>query len=383
MRGQGRVFRPTWTEDGQKRTGATWWLDYSVNGKRYREPANTTSTKVAAKLLRDRLGGREAGKLVGSPDKVTLHDLRVLVERQYDLDGRRSKRRIVQCWEHLEAFWGAATRTLDVTPSELDRYAVARLAAGRARQTVNTELSALRRGFKLAIEKGLLAAMPPVKLPKVHNERAGFFAEGDIAALLLELPPDVRPVVQFLHATGWRVSDALTLVWSAVDWDDQAPDGAMAPDPGPHACLRLMQAATKGGEARVFPFGQAPELRTLLLERWRVRRGPYVFHRASRRIRTFRRSWGTACRKAGLVGRLVHDLRRSFARDMRRAGVSEGEIMKLGGWRTRSMFDRYSIIAEADLAAAVAKRYGQVTAKSEGAATPPETLSSSAATTPL
>ena len=45
------------------------------------------------------------------------------------------------------------------------------------------------------------------------------------------------------------------------------------------------------------------------------------------------------------------------ARDFRRASVSEGEIMKLCGWRTRSMFDRYNIIDEADLAA-VAKRFG-------------------------
>jgi len=37
--------------------------------------------------------------------------------------------------------------------------------------------------------------------------------------------------------------------------------------------------------------------------------------------------------------------------------VSEGEIMKLCGWRTRSMFDRYNIIDEQDLAAAVAKRF--------------------------
>jgi hypothetical protein len=37
--------------------------------------------------------------------------------------------------------------------------------------------------------------------------------------------------------------------------------------------------------------------------------------------------------------------------------VSEGEIMKLCGWPTRSMFDRYNVIDEADLAAAVAKRF--------------------------
>jgi hypothetical protein len=37
--------------------------------------------------------------------------------------------------------------------------------------------------------------------------------------------------------------------------------------------------------------------------------------------------------------------------------VSEGEIMRLCGWRTHAMFDRYNVIDEADLAAAVGRRF--------------------------
>ncbi|HVH31677.1 MAG TPA: hypothetical protein VNA31_08470 [bacterium] len=60
--------------------------------------------------------------------------------------------------------------------------------------------------------------------------------------------------------------------------------------------------------------------------------------------------------------------------------VSEGEIMRLCGWKTRAMFDRYNIIDEADLAQVVAKRFafGQVAAKQEGTAAPAGPLSSSA-----
>jgi len=74
-----------------------------------------------------------------------------------------------------------------------------------------------RRGFRLAIEKGLLAVAPIFKLPKVPNARAGFFEDGEFAALMLELPADVRDLVQFLRATGWRRDEARLLPWAAVD----------------------------------------------------------------------------------------------------------------------------------------------------------------------
>src|SRR5438034_7218143 len=50
---------------------------------------------------------------------------------------------------------------------------------------------------------------------------------------------------------------------------------------------------------------------------------PYTTLFRSKRISSFRRAWAGACERAGLTGRLVHDLRRTAARDFRQHGVSE------------------------------------------------------------
>lgn len=347
-RGQGRVYRRI--KDGQEL--ATWWLDYTAGGKRYRESSETTVKKEAIDKLADLLGGRKAGKIIGRPDKMTVHELRELHEADYDAHARSSKEAIIRHWTLIEEFFGAGASQLVVTPTRLKEYAKARLAKGVSRQTVKNELSSLRAGFNLAIEEGLLAVAPHFALgEKVDRTRTGFFEDADFAAFVIELPEAFRPVVQFLRITGWRASEPLQLTWAQIDRDGET--------------IRLYETQTKAHDARVFPYGSAPDLKALIEAQWQVRNGPFVFQQEGKEIKyaALYWQWYQARKRVG-SDRIIHDLRRSAARDMMRAGMSEGVIMKLCGWRTRDMFDRYNIIDEARLAAEIAKRYGTPAAHS-------------------
>jgi len=227
-------------------------------------------------------------------------------------------------------------RALAITSECVAAYTERRLASGAQPATVNRELAALRRMFRLAEER--LRYRPRITLLAEDNAREGFLDPADFAALCAQLgDADLVDVARFAYLTGWRRGEILTLEWRDVHLERQGEDRAAV---GGTIRLRASQSKTKRGRVLVL----RDELLALIIRRAEARRldCPLVFHRGGKQVRDFRATWERACAAAGMVGQLFHDLRRSAVRSMVRAGVPERVAMAISGRRTRSIFDRYT-----------------------------------------
>lgn len=338
--GTGRVYQ----------RGTTWWIDYGFRGKRYRESSGSQKKKDAVALLRKRLAEMGSGNFVGpSAEQVTFTDLAERIRNHYRIKNLKTAERMELAVRHLQKFFGADARALDITDDRVTAYAIHRQEEGAAQATIQRELMALSKMFKLGRKK-IGGYRPEIPSLNVSNTRKGFLEEAEIEAVIRELTPPVRPLVRFAALTGWRKGEILGLRWAQVDLDA----GVLRLDPG----------TTKNREGRLFPFHELPPLARLLeaqrqetrkVERENGTIVTHVFHRDGKPIRSIRTGWNAACRRAGLEGALFHDLRRTAVRNLVRAGVPEKTAMRLVGHKTRSIFDRYNITNEADARAGVAK----------------------------
>ena len=285
--------------------------------------------------------GREAG---GDQTRATYEDL----EGALLADLRAKMRRSVDNVEkfrlpRLRAFFGGM-RARDINYTVLNAYVARRLQAARP-ATVLYEVKLLKRAFAIALRAELVHRVPAFPTVGVgDNARKGFASPEEIERVISCLPEHAKAPVRCLYLTGWRTSEVLGLTWARVDFEV--------------GTLTLHASDTKSGKPRIFPFGALPALAELLreqravtsaLERERGRIIPWVFHQDGEPLGSFRNAWRTAVRAAGLPGLRPHDMRRSAARNLVRAGVSEGVVMKLCGWNTRAMFDRYNVADDRDL----------------------------------
>jgi integrase len=66
-------------------------------------------------------------------------------------------------------------------------------------------------------------------------------------------------------------------------------------------------------------------------------------------------AWKKACKAAGIPGKIPHDFRRTAVRNLERAGVPRSAAMKMVGYKTQSIYQRYAIADEGMLKDAALK----------------------------
>jgi integrase len=188
-------------------------------------------------LLRQRaeaaaLGNPKAGK-------TTFEDLAKILLDDYRVNGRRSVERVEDALRHLHRFFAAA-HAGQISGELIARYVGSRQEEGAAPATINREIGALRRAFRLAQSAGKIAFRPEISMLPEENRREDFFESDEYQAVLDNLPEYLRPVIQTAYITGWRInSEILTRQKRHVDLDS--------------GCLRLEPSGTNDEKGRSFP----------------------------------------------------------------------------------------------------------------------------------
>ena len=367
----------------QQRGRRSWRLRYTnADGIRQAETIKG-SFEDAVRELAIRRGEIAKGLPVSSrPNTVLFEQLAADVLTDYDVNWYTSRDDADARFRlHILPVFGKR-KAAQITTAMLKRYIVMRQAGQAKTGTINRELELIRHTFRLAIQGRTLMVMPHVPHLREDNVRSGFFTRQEVERLCSFLKEPLASLVMFGFLTGWRLEECRGLLWRNVDFDKGE--------------IRLDVGTTKSGEGRVFPM--SAELRSILMKALsETQKTPVaatsdkgmpshrvtaIAPRVFAVVGEFRKTWKTACHKAGLpcivkpiimrgkplldkngkprvkvikALRTFHDLRRSFAREMDRMGVRQSAIMKLGGWETDSVFRRYNIVSESDLRDAIEK----------------------------
>ncbi len=210
-------------------------------------------------------------------------------------------------------------------------------------QTVNHDHTALTHMFNVAKSHRfkLILDNPAshIAKPDPKNERDRIASVEEWAALQRTAAPHLLCFLTIAYHVGPRKGELLKLEWSDVDMRRR----------------EFTLRKTKNGETRVVPM--TPDVFDTFTALYRERRldTQRVFLYNGKPWKNPRTAFAGACRRAGITGLRLHDLRHTASTNLRRAGVDTMTAMKIVGHKSEQMHRRYNTIQPEDLHEAAAK----------------------------
>ena len=217
-------------------------------------------------------------------------------------------------------------------------------------RTINRELGLLSSAINYARREWEWDIPNPVSGRKLKEPegRVRWITRSEADALIQAAgnepkAPHLADFIRLALNTGCRRDELLRLEWKRVDL--QA------------GLIHLEAHHTKSGRRRSVPLNGSARESILSRADFRTQHcpaSPWVFcDRQGRRVQSIKRSWATACRRAGIQDFRIHDLRHTCAAWLVSAGVPLTEVRDLLGHSTITMTERYAHLAPENVRAAV------------------------------
>ena len=261
----------------------------------------------------------------------------------------------------ITPFFGETTYVSSLTSRIIEAYAEKRKKLVKG-TTVNKELAALRKFCRKLVEWGYLAFNPTSKVVDLRDDsepRVRYLNVREYLQLLQETE-EMKALPHFalgLHFrflteyvmlacnTGLRPSELLHLEGRDIDLVGRKLRVRRKPELGFHP---------KSYHERELPLNDHAFSAAAALLEQRVEKSDFLFHhRDGSRAKSLRESFETLVKRAGLDEVIPYTLRHTFGAWSVKAGIQIRILQKLMGHSTVAVTERYSHVANDDVAAAV------------------------------
>ena len=320
---------------GLIKRGDVWYVDKQLHGQRIRESTGTGDLAKAEIFLAHLIEEVRQAKIYGVRPKRKFREaaLKYLLENTHKASLRDDKGRL----KILDKFIGELT--LDaIHMGVLAAFIEARKQEGVKSRTINHGLKIVRRILNLAAtewfdDNGLTWVLnaPKIKMLSEPDLRKPYPLSWQEQAKLFEhLPNHLRQMALFAVNTGCRDGEICSLKWQ---WEMMVPELNCS-------VFIVPSQHVKNREDRLVVLNQTA---MQVVNAMRGQHDEYVFTFRGRRLRNMlNKGWRAARLAAELPQVRVHDLKHTFGRRLRAAGVSFEDRQDLLGHRSGRITTHYS-----------------------------------------